>query len=165
MIQIEEILVPERILMDLAASGKAEGFERMLERLAALGRVRDAAGVRRLLVERERLMTTGVKRGFAFPHAFSDEFDESFLSIGVFREGLAYAALDGQPVEFVFLLLGPPSHRPVHLQILARVSRLTGQPEMLEAMRGAGDAGAIMELLIDTERRVTAYPFKTAGAE
>lgn len=165
MIRIEDILQPSRILLDLAAARKAEGLRLLVDRLAALKKVRDAAQVHRLLLEREKLMTTGVKRGFAFPHAFSDQFGESFLTIGVFPAGLEFEALDRQPVQFVFLLLGPPHHQTVHLRILARVSRLTGQPEMYEALREARSAADIMDLMSETERRLTAYPYKTAGAE
>lgn len=163
MIRIEEILHPSRVLMGLGNQGKSAVLRDMTDRLAGLGAVRDSGEIHKLLLEREALMTTGVKRGFAFPHAFSPQFDKSFLTLGVVPGGVDYESLDHNPVEFIFLLLGPPDHQTVHLRILARVSRLMGQPDMLELLRAAGSAEDVIEVLDDTERRLTAYPFSASG--
>jgi mannitol/fructose-specific phosphotransferase system IIA component (Ntr-type) len=163
MISILDMLQPERILMDLPATGKTEVLRAMVDRLAALGHVNDPDEVHRLLVERERLMTTGVKRGFAFPHAFSKQFDTTFLTLGIPPGGVEYQSLGGQPVEFIFLLLGPPTHQTLHLRMLARISRLTSQGEMLDLLRQAaastGGAAEIMDLLINSEARLKPYPY------
>lgn len=163
MISIQDMLQPNRILMDLPVSGKSEVLRTMADRLGALGQVADADEVFRLLSERERLMTTGVKRGFAFPHAFSKQFDTTFLTLGVIREGVDYQSLGGAPVEFIFLLLGPPTHQTLHLRMLARISRLTSQAEMLELLRQAAAATdpirEIMELLINSEARLKPFPY------
>jgi mannitol/fructose-specific phosphotransferase system IIA component (Ntr-type) len=161
MIRIEEILQPSRVLMGLQGANKWEVLREMTDRLAAMQFIRDSEEIYRLLVERESLMTTGVKRGFAFPHAFSTQFDQSFLTLGVIPGGVDYESLDHYPVEFIFLLLGPPNHQTVHLRILARVSRLMGQADMLEMLRSAKTVEAVMEVLNDTERRLTAYPYST----
>jgi len=162
MIRIEDILDPSCVLLGLRATEKAGVLRQMTDRLAELGRVRDGAEIHRLLMERETLMTTGVKRGFAFPHAFSDQFDQSFLTLGILPGGVDYDSLDHAPVEFIFLLLGPPNHQTVHLRILARVSRLMGQPDMLEQLRGAHSVEAVLEVLNDTERHLTAYPYSAS---
>lgn len=161
MIRIEDILEPARVLLGLTGPTKAEVLRAMTDRLAELGVVKNSAEIHRLLMDRETLMTTGVKRGFAFPHAFSKQFDKSFLTLGVVAGGgVDYESLDGHPVEFVFLLLGPPDHQTVHLRILARVSRLMGQPDMLEALREAkGSVEEVMDVLVGTERRLAAYPY------
>lgn len=161
MILIEEMLQPARILMDLPAAGKREVLKAMTDQLESLGLIHDSAEVHKLLMEREALMTTGVKRGFAFPHAFSKQFESSFLTLGRVPGGVAYDALDGNPVEFIFLLLGPPTHQTIHLRTLARISRLTAQPEMLELLRSATSPENLMELLIESERRLKAYPYST----
>jgi mannitol/fructose-specific phosphotransferase system IIA component (Ntr-type) len=163
MIRIEDILEPSRVLMGLSGRNKAEVLRAMTDRLAEAGFVSDSAEIHRLLMEREALMTTGVKRGFAFPHAFSSQFDKSFLTLGVVPGGVDYESLDHNPVEFIFLLLGPPDHQTVHLRILARVSRLMGQPDMLAMLRAAGSVEDVIEVLDDTERRLTAYPYSACG--
>lgn len=164
MIRIEEILESSRVLMGLSGRSKADALREMTDRLASQGALDDSAEIHRLLMEREALMTTGVKRGFAFPHAFSPQFDKSFLTLGVVAPGgVDYESLDHQPVEFIFLLLGPPNHQTVHLRILARVSRLMGQPNMLETLRQAATAEEVIEVLDETERRLTAYPYSASG--
>lgn len=163
MIRIEDILEPSRVLMGLSGRSKSDVLRAMTDRLAETGIVNDSAEIHRLLMEREALMTTGVKRGFAFPHAFSPQFDKSFLTLGVVPGGVDYESLDHNPVEFIFLLLGPPDHQTVHLRILARVSRLMGQPDMLAMLRAAGSVEDVIEVLDDTERRLTAYPYSASG--
>ena len=157
MIRIEEILDPTSVLMDLRATSKSGLLRQMTVRLAEMGLIRDSGEIYRLLMDREKLMTTGVKPGFAFPHAFSDQFDRSFLTLGIVQGGVDYDSLDHRPVEFIFLLLGPPDHQTVHLRILARVSRLMGQSEMLGLLREARTEEAVMEVLVNTERHLTAY--------
>ena len=151
--------------MGLEGQNKAAVLREMTDRLVALGAIRDSEEIHRLLIEREGLMTTGVKRGFAFPHAFSPQFEKSFLTLGVVPGGVDYESLDHHPVEYIFLLLGPPDHQTVHLRILARVSRLMGQPDMLELLRAAGSAEGVIEILDDTERRLIAYPFSNASGK
>jgi mannitol/fructose-specific phosphotransferase system IIA component (Ntr-type) len=163
MIRIEEILQPSRVLMGLGGPDKGTVLRQMTDQLAEQGIVRDSEEIHRLLMEREALMTTGVKRGFAFPHAFSPQFDKSFLTLGVVKGGVDYDSLDRNPVEFIFLLLGPPDHQTVHLRILARVSRLMSQPDMLQMLRDAATVEAVIEVLDDTERRLTAYPYSASG--
>jgi mannitol/fructose-specific phosphotransferase system IIA component (Ntr-type) len=113
----------------------------------------------RLLMDREELMTTGVRRGFAFPHAFDPRVKESFLSLGVVPEGLDYASLDGQPVQFIFMLLGPPGNQAVHLRILARVSRLTSQSDVFHLLSEATDPQALIEVIRDSEQQLKTSPY------
>src|SRR5690242_19358080 len=108
MIRIDDILEPSRVLMGLSGRNKLDVLRAMTDRLAESGFVNDSGEIHRLLKEREALMTTGVKHGFAFPHAFSPQFDRSFLTLGVVPGGVDYESLDHHPVEFIFLLLGPP---------------------------------------------------------
>ena len=163
MIRIEDILEPSRVLMHLSGENKSEVLRGMADRLTAAGFVKDGGEIHHLLMDREALMTTGVKRGFAFPHAFSPQFEKSFLTLGMIAGGVDYDSLDHNPVEFIFLLLGPPDHQTVHLRILARVSRLMGQPDMLDLLRAARSVEEVIEVLGDTERRLTAYPYSTSG--
>ena len=154
MFRINDILQPSRIFMDLKGADKSEILKDMTDRLVAQNLLTDSEQIHRLLIERERMMTTGVKSGFAFPHVFSEQFDQTFLTLGIVRDGVDYEALDRQVVEFVFLLLGPPGHQTVHLRILARLSRITGQGGTLVRMRSASRPEQILECLAETEQNI-----------
>lgn len=159
MIRIGEILDPSCVLMGLSGGGRAEVLRVMTDRLAELGRIDDSATIHRLLMDRESLMTTAVRRGFAFPHAFNEKIERSFLTVGAAPGGVDFAALDGEPVNFIFLLLGPPDNQAIHLRILARISRLTGQPEVLQLMREAADREALLETIANSEQQLKANPY------
>jgi PTS system nitrogen regulatory IIA component len=164
MVHIDEILDPSRVMVDVVGSAKNEVLREMIDRLAATGMISNGEQAHQRIMAREALMTTGVKHGFAFPHAFSEQFDQSFLTLGRVQS-IDYLALDQAPVDFIFLLFGPPGHQAIHLRILARVSRLTGQPDMLDRMRQTDTADELMEVLLETERSLTAYPYKSLNPQ
>jgi mannitol/fructose-specific phosphotransferase system IIA component (Ntr-type) len=151
---IADLLAPHRVMLDLSAAPKAALLGEMVRRLAESGDVESPDSVLDLLVRREELITTGVKTGFAFPHAFTPHAPRLILSVGAVRGGTDFQSLDGRPVEFVFLLLGPPARQETHLRVLARLSRVAGETGALEALREAADAEAIARLLGDSDRSI-----------
>lgn len=157
---LKDLLSPRRVFEDLRPAPKAELLAEMARRLHALGELGDdPATIAEMLARREEIVSTGVREGIAFPHAFTPGLGELRLTIGVVREGTDWRSLDAKPVEFVLLILGPPS--PRHLRVLARLSRIVSAEGMLERMRQAPDAGALIELLLEADAAVAAefgYP-------
>lgn len=154
---LETIVSPRRVFLDLAPAPKAELLAEFARRLAGAGELTEnPADIARALVKREDIVSTGVRTGFAFPHAFAESLESLSLSIGRAPEGVDFQSLDGEPVEFVLLLLGPPS--PRHLRVLARLSRIVGADGALEAFRAAADAGAdaLVDLVLSEDRRIEA---------
>lgn len=149
-----EFLSPRRVFMDLVAEPKPELLRTMARRLADLGEVADAETLARRLIAREEMVTTGVKTGFAFPHAFSPQVDKLTLTIGVVPGGADFESLDGEPVEFILLLLGPRQGQAHHLRVLARLSRIARDPSALENLRAAETAEAVVELFIQFDRQL-----------
>jgi mannitol/fructose-specific phosphotransferase system IIA component (Ntr-type) len=164
MVRIDDILDSECILTDLPSTGKSAALRTMTDHLESIGRIANSELIHQLLLEREGLMTTGVRRGFAFPHVFNRNIEHSFLSLGAAPNGIEFDSLDGEPVRFIFLLLGPPGNQSLHLPTLARVSHLTGQPEMLETLGAAATADDLLETLRDCELRLTAWRERAPGA-
>ncbi len=149
---LDAILSPQRVFVDLAPAPKAELLRGVCRRLAALGEVEDAEALAELLIRREALITTAVKTGFAFPHAFTPQVESLKLTIGVIREGTDYESLDGAPVEFVLLLIGPPARQDVHLRVLARLSNIAREPGALEALRALATPQAIVDFFAQSDR-------------
>ena len=157
MIHITDILEPPQVFHDLHAHSKSELLAEMAQRLHAAGKIPDPEDLHRRLMQREALMTTGVRSGYAFPHAFDERLPESFLAVGLLPEGVDFDSLDHEPVHLVFMLLGPPSHQTMHLRVLARVSRIASQPGLLEALHGLQDPAQVMERLAASEEQLFAF--------
>jgi PTS system fructose-specific IIA component/PTS system nitrogen regulatory IIA component len=75
------------------------------------------------IMEREALGPTGIGRGFAFPHARSEQIEAIALAIGLSSQGIDFESLDGQPVHTIGLLISPTSDPGVHLRTLEGISR------------------------------------------
>lgn len=145
---IVDILGPEAVIPRLEATSKKLALEELAERAAAITG-QPARAIFDVLLERERLGTTGVGNGIAIPHGKLAELTRLY---GVFaRAGkpILFESIDDQPVDLIFLLLAPQNAGADHLKALARVSRLLRDTAVCERLRAAADdAKALHALLI-----------------
>lgn len=133
---LSQLMRASSIRLDLDVTTKEDLIRRMVELLDQDGLLTDRDGVVQALLERERVMSTGIGGGVAIPHAQSAgvrELAVSFVRVGA---DLPFDSLDGKPVRLVFMIVGP-EERGGFIRILARISRLlyTGdlQKELLAA--------------------------------
>ncbi len=145
---ISDLLAPEAVL----ASLKAQTKKQLLQELAVRAHARTQLPEKQIfetLNERERLGTTGVGAGIAIPHG---RMAGVANITGVFvrlESAIDYEAVDGQPVDLVFMLLAPENAGADHLKALARVSRLLRNQQICEKLRAAQSAEALYAILID----------------
>ena len=145
---ISDLLAPEAVL----ASLKVQTKKQLLQELAARAHARTQLPEKQIfetLTERERLGTTGVGAGIAIPHG---RMAGAVGITGVFarlENAIDYEAVDGQPVDLVFMLLAPENAGADHLKALARVSRLLRNQQICEKLRAAQSAEALYAILID----------------
>ena len=99
------------------------------------------------LRERERAQNTAVGRGVAMPHAILDTVDRTFLVVLVLASPVDYQAHDSEPVDVVFTTIGPPGDRQAHLMLLAKLSKSAIETPLLERLRSADDARAIVDAI------------------
>ncbi len=148
-------LVDERLVFpDLAGSTVEEALAEMSVGLARAGTVPDADDLARRLVERERMGSTGLGAGIAIPHCKVRDLPDVVLAIGVSRTGIDFHAPDLLPVTLVFLVLSPSEEPGLHLQALARISRIIRMPGVAESLRTAPTAEVIAAILKDAERQL-----------
>ncbi len=122
--RIIDILDPRMIISELSSTTK-EGVLRELVR--AIARVEKKINEDRLLeilLERESLGSTGNGDGVAIPHGKSNEVDRLIASFGRSLPGINFDALDGKPTHLFFLMVAPENSAGIHLQALAKISRL-----------------------------------------
>ncbi len=144
---LQGLVDPGFVFTDLRGPGLEEVLGEMSRRLAAAGIIRDAADLTHRLVEREKLGCTGLGGGVAIPHAKSKDVGEVVLAIGLAPEGIDFHAPDGVAVTLIFLILSPADQPAIHLQALARISRLLRMPGVLENLRAVTTRQQILEAL------------------
>ena len=119
--------------------------------VAAAGVVPNAAHLADRLLKRERDGCTGVGQGVAFPHCRVEGLNEVVVAVGLSPEGIDFGASDGIPITVLFLLLSPRDAAALHLQALARLTRLARTPGLVDELRHADSADAIARALRDAE--------------
>jgi PTS system nitrogen regulatory IIA component len=122
--KITEMLKREFVLEQLKAENKRDALAE-LAGVFAQGRVNvDSEAMLHILLERERLGSTGIGDGIAIPHGKLPGLEEMVVSFGRSREGIAFEAMDGKPVHLFFLLMAPENSAGQHLKALAKISRM-----------------------------------------
>ena len=144
-----DLLSLDGIVANLKATSKKQVFQELATRAAALSGG-DSRHIFDVLLERERLGTTGIGRGIAIPHGKLTGIDRLYGLFARLEHPVDFAAIDEQPVDLVFLLLAPESAGAEHLKMLARISRLLRDEVMCEKLRGSHTADAIYALLTET---------------
>jgi PTS system nitrogen regulatory IIA component len=128
----------------------------LLQQLANLAGQRlqlDSAAILASVSEREQLGSTGFGHGVAIPHGKVEGLSRIYGLFARLGEPVDYKAIDGRPVDLVFLLLSPPDAGAEHLKALAAISRVIRHSATLEKMRGARSRDALAAVLMGADER------------
>lgn len=147
-------LDPRLVFTGLTPASMEAALSEMAARIVARGVVADGADLTRRLLERERLGCTGLGGGVAIPHCKLKELGDLVLSIASCPAGVDFGAADGLPVTLIFLILSPAQAPAVHLQALARISRLLKTPGVADALRAAATPDELISALRESEAAV-----------
>jgi PTS system nitrogen regulatory IIA component len=107
----------------------------------------DAAKARDILLEREKLGSTGIGNGVAIPHGKMEELENIVLVVGRSLQGVDFDALDQEPCTIFFLVLAPENVAGTHLRLLAHISRLLKDPDFQESFMEAREREGLFHLL------------------
>ncbi len=124
--KILDFLHEEDIIVGLHSAGKKDSITELIDRLISSDRIKkkDKSKIIKALMDREELGSTGIGQGIAIPHAKSNSVKDIICAFGNSQKGIAFDALDGEPVYIIFLLLAEQDSSGVHLKALAKISRL-----------------------------------------
>jgi PTS system nitrogen regulatory IIA component len=145
---LTDIIHPDEVILDLRAGDK----EHLLAELARQVGARVAVNPRDIqtaLGQRERLGSTGLGRGFALPHARLEGFPQIFGLFARLARPIDFEAIDGRPVDLVFLLLIPEDAGNSHVSALAAVSRRLRDETILQQLRKADTVLDLYKCLVD----------------
>lgn len=135
------------------SGGNKRSLLQQLANLAGQRIAADPAPVLASISEREQLGPTGFGQGVAIPHGKIEGLTRIYCLFARLAEPIDYKAIDGKPVDLVFLLLSPPDAGAEHLKALAAISRVTRHLPTLEKMRGARSRDALAAVLLAADER------------
>jgi len=139
---IANFLTPDNVLAKVAATDKEPLLRALCHRAAASVRLPEDLIVREIL-KREALGSTGVGGGIALPHARLAGLAKPFGLLAQLKKAIAFDAVDGRPVDIVFLLLMPADREEESRNALASVARKLRDPAVVDAIRKGRDEAAI----------------------
>ncbi len=151
--EIIDLINPESVIANLKVTSKKQALQELSKKIGALVDQEERV-IFDLLLEREKLGTTGVGDGIAIPHGKLDSLDKPCGLFARLERPVEFDAIDDRPVDLIFLLLAPGSAGADHLKALARVSRLLRDKAVCDKLRGSDTAEALYSLLTEqTENR------------
>jgi fructose-specific phosphotransferase system IIA component len=149
--RLTEILKAENIKVPLAAKTKTEAISELVELLAATGEATDAKKVLDAVLERESTRTTGIGNGLAIPHGKCSGVAHLVMAIGRPAQPIDFQAIDGRPVNLIWLLASPPDQTGPHIHALARISRLMTIDRFRQALAAAQTSQELFNVIVQQE--------------
>jgi PTS system nitrogen regulatory IIA component len=147
--ELDSILTVESVIPHLKASSKKQALQELARKAAEVSGL-EQREVFDVLLERERLGTTGVGGGIAIPHGKLASLDQLRGVFARADRAIDFDSIDDRPVDLIFLLLAPETAGADHLKALAKVSRLLRDAQMCDKLRGCETTDAILALLTQT---------------
>src|SRR4051812_44466799 len=152
--RLTDILKPQNIKVPLESTAKAAAIAELVDLLAANGEVHDPKKVLDAVLERESTRTTGIGNGLAIPHGKCTGTDHLVMAIGRPAAPIDFQAIDGRPVNLLWLLSSPPDKTGPHIHALARISRLMTIEKFRQALATAENAQQIYDTIVQQENQL-----------
>jgi PTS system nitrogen regulatory IIA component len=147
---LSDFISPDSVVSSLKAKTKKQLLQDLSVRAARLTGLQER-DIFDVLLQRERLGSTGLGHGIAIPHGKLQGLKRIAGIFARLAEPIEFDAVDGAPVDIVFLLLAPEGAGADHLKALARISRLLREGSAVEKLRASRDAAALYAVLTEDE--------------
>ncbi len=149
--KISEILNTDSIMVDLNVESKKELLEQMIFLAEKSRKIIDRDEVRQEILEREKIMSTGVGKGIALPHAKTNSITDTIGAVAILSQPVDFNSIDDKPVSIVFLLLGMENNVGNHLRLLSKISRLMNNDSFRGNLLQCRTSNEVLELFIQFE--------------
>lgn len=151
--KLSEVLSKEAIIPELTSSTKESVIGEISSQIAKTHPGLDKGEIATVLLEREKLGSTGIELGVAIPHAKLRELDHIVVTVGKSKEGIDFQAHDGKPSFLFFTMLAPDSSAGAHLKTLARLSKLLKNDDVRDQLMQADSADDIYNIIITEDEK------------
>lgn len=150
--QLADLIGPDSVVASLKVKNKKQLLQELSVRAARLTGLEERL-IFDTLLQRERLGSTGLGQGVAIPHAKFSALRHIVGIVARLSEPVDFDAVDGAPVDVVFLLLAPEGAGADHLKALARISRLLREGQAVDKLRASKDAAALYAILTESDAK------------
>jgi len=150
--KISDILNEKIISTDLDCKDKDDAINKMIDLARHSGLMLNVEKVRHCVFEREKLVSTGVGKGFAIPHGKTDEIKEIVAAFAILKNPIDFDSIDLEPVKFIFLIVGKESLLNAHIKLLSRISRLMNKDNFRDKLEEAKDPEEVLKMFRDEEQ-------------
>jgi len=144
--KILDVLSKEAVNVDLKATDKKGILDELVCPIAEMTSISSDELVK-VLIERERLGSTGIGGGIGIPHGKFKNLDALMLGFGLSRQGVDFESIDGRPTHIFFLLLTPENSAGLHLKLLAQISRLLKNDDFKTQLTQCDSVEKVFEII------------------
>jgi mannitol/fructose-specific phosphotransferase system IIA component (Ntr-type) len=153
-LKLTDYLKPDSIGIGVAADSKEDLLDAVLKLADKNPHVLDAKKVRQAVLEREKIMSTGVGKNFAIPHGKTDAVDDIVLAFATTAEPVNYGSMDNEPVRIVLLLISKESLVSQRLSLLSRASKVMNSDHARTALMNAKSPEDVISIFNQEEARI-----------
>lgn len=151
--KITEIIIKDTLIPELQAQDKVTVIKELSEAISQAQPGLNAERVAHILLEREKLGSTGIGSGVAIPHGKLPELEHIIASFGRSSKGIDFDSQDGAPTHLFFVLLAPMNSAGTHLKALAKLSRLLKSAEFRNKLLQAQDASELYDIIHEEDEQ------------
>ena len=150
--KISDILSTDVIAVNLQTADKEDAIRKVIDLGEKSNKILDKEKVSGTIFEREKLVSTGVGKGFAIPHGKTDAIKDVVAAFAITKDPIDFDSIDGEPVRFIFLLIGKENLLNTHIKLLSRISRLMNKDEFREKLLEAVSPEEVLETFKEEEK-------------
>ena len=149
--RLSEIVRENLIYPDLHSGEKAVVLRTMVQGIVKVFPELNEERLLSVILDRERLSSTGIGSGIAIPHAKFSDCKQQIAAFGRIRDGILFDSIDKKPVHLVFLIVGPVGANETHLKVLARISKFLHDTNFRDRLMTAENAQLIYEAILEKD--------------
>ncbi len=149
--RLTDILKESHVLMPLKSDERDEAIRALVDILDQNQLLSDKEKAFQAVLEREKIMTTGVGNGIAIPHCKDSSCPNFAVALGLHPKGVDFHSLDKKKAKIVFLLVGPENNPGMHIKLLSRISRLMSNEELREQIISCKKPEEVIEIIREEE--------------
>jgi len=151
---IEEVLAESCVIAHVQGVTKKDVLVELVSALTKANLIKNEKEVVNVILEREKLGSTGIGEGVAIPHGKLKGLKNIICVVGRSLQGVAFDAVDQKPVHIFFLLLAPENSASLHLKMLSRISKLLRDPSFRKRLMELGDSHDIYRSIVEEDRKI-----------